>query len=94
MKSEKTVPTSTPTQPRWDEHKRMHCIVWNGKKDVEYVDHARPAITDATDILLKVTATTICGSDLHMYKKSFPGMKKGDILGAFCYIFSFHLPNC
>jgi len=59
----------------------MHCVVWNGKKDVEYVDHARPAITDTTDIILKVTATSICGSDLHLYKKTFPGMKKGDIPG-------------
>jgi len=38
-------------------------------------------ITDPRDIILKVTAASICGSDLHMYTNSQPDMQKGDILG-------------
>uniref|UniRef100_A0A914WDB8 Alcohol dehydrogenase-like C-terminal domain-containing protein n=2 Tax=Plectus sambesii TaxID=2011161 RepID=A0A914WDB8_9BILA len=73
--------TSTETQPIWDKNKTMHCLIWNGKKDIEYVEHARPCVTDPTDILLRITATTICGSDLHLFKGSMPGMQKGDIPG-------------
>jgi hypothetical protein len=33
------------------------------------------------DIILRVTSTAICGSDLHMYCNAMPGMKSGDIVG-------------
>ena len=36
-----------------------------------------PCINDPGDALVKVTATCICGSDLHMYNGYFPGMQKG-----------------
>ncbi len=32
-------------------------------------------------MILKVTATAICGSDLHLYLNALPGMKAGDLLG-------------
>ncbi len=31
--------------------------------------------------MLRVTASAICGSDLHLYRGIVPGMKEGDILG-------------
>jgi len=74
-------PTSTPTQPVCDESNTMHAIIWHGKKDVRYVDKPRPCLTDTKDILLKITATTICGSDLHLYSGGMPCMQDGDILG-------------
>jgi threonine dehydrogenase-like Zn-dependent dehydrogenase len=48
---------------------------------MQYVEHPKPQITAPTDILLKVTATTVCGSDLHLYKGTFVGMRSGDIPG-------------
>lgn len=33
------------------------------------------------DVVLRVTSTAICGSDLHLYLNSMPGMKSGDIMG-------------
>lgn len=33
------------------------------------------------DVIIRVTATGLCGSDLHLYLGSLPGMKKGDIMG-------------
>ena len=33
------------------------------------------------DVIVKVTSTAICGSDLHIYLKAMPGLKSGDILG-------------
>jgi threonine dehydrogenase-like Zn-dependent dehydrogenase len=40
-----------------------------------------PQILNARDAIVKVTATTICGSDLHLYNGFIPSMQKGDILG-------------
>lgn len=77
----KEVPTETPTQPIWHPTEKMHCLVYRGKKQIEYEEHPRPCITAPTDILLKVTATTVCGSDLHLYKGTFLGMRSGDIPG-------------
>jgi len=40
-----------------------------------------PVLAADDDILLRVTATAICGSDLHIYRGKIPDMKDGDILG-------------
>jgi len=75
------VPTSTPAQPIPHESKTMRAVIWHGKNDVKVVDNPRPCITDRRDVVIKVTATTICGSDLHMYTGSVVTMHDGDILG-------------
>jgi len=49
------------------------------KLSVEHVPD--PQILNARDAIVKITATTICGSDLHLYNGFMPTMKKGDILG-------------
>ena len=43
----------------------------------------RPVIQKPTDVILKVTSTTICGSDLHLYLNELQSgaMQKGDISG-------------
>jgi len=76
-----SVPTSTPTQPLVDESRKMKALIWHGKKDIKYVDKPRPLITDQRDIVLKITATTICGSDLHLFTGAMLDMHDGDILG-------------
>jgi len=40
-----------------------------------------PIVTDATDVVVKVTASTVCGSDLHLYHGKIPQTKTGDIIG-------------
>jgi threonine dehydrogenase-like Zn-dependent dehydrogenase len=40
-----------------------------------------PRILNPRDAIVRVTATAICGSDLHLYGGFVPGMVKGDILG-------------
>jgi threonine dehydrogenase-like Zn-dependent dehydrogenase len=52
-----------------------------GKQQVEVRDVPDPEILNARDAIVKITATTICGSDLHLYNGFMPGMQKGDILG-------------
>ncbi|KAF8671808.1 GroES-like protein [Rhizoctonia solani] len=40
-----------------------------------------PDITQPDDVIVKVTGTTICGSDLHLYHGEIVALQKGDILG-------------
>jgi len=74
-------PTTSAPQPLVDPSRPMHALIWHGKKDVQYVEKPRPLLTDATDVILRITATTICGSDLHLYTGSMLDMHDGDILG-------------
>ncbi|KAJ2924063.1 hypothetical protein H1R20_g13030, partial [Candolleomyces eurysporus] len=60
---------------------KMKALAWFGKEDVRIVDAPVPAITEPDDVIVKVTASTICGSDLHLYHGEILAMQKGDILG-------------
>jgi len=73
--------TSTPAKAKTDPSRPMHAIAWHNKRDVRYVEVPRPMLTDTTDIVLKVTATTICGSDLHLYSGSMLNVHTDEILG-------------
>jgi threonine dehydrogenase-like Zn-dependent dehydrogenase len=59
----------------------MQALTYHGAKDVRVETVADPEIIDSTDILLRVTATAICGSDLHLYRGKIPAVKSGDIFG-------------
>lgn len=59
----------------------MKAVCWYGKEDVRVKDVPDPAILNATDAIVRVTSTAICGSDLHLYGGYVPTMVKGDILG-------------
>ncbi|CAG7942035.1 unnamed protein product [Penicillium salamii] len=51
------------------------------------VETQAPKIIDPGDVILKVTGSTICGSDLHLFHEAIPELQKGDILGhEFCGI--------
>src|SRR4051812_40837770 len=59
----------------------MKALVWHGKEDVRCETVPDPKIEDPRDVIIKVTSTCICGSDLHLYDMYLPAMKPGDILG-------------
>src|SRR5262249_35988147 len=59
----------------------MKANCWYGKQDVRVVDVPDPKILNKRDAIVKITATAICGSDLHLYNGFIPTMEKGDILG-------------
>ena len=59
----------------------MKATCWMGKGSVKVQDVPDPKILNARDAIVKVTATAICGSDLHIYDGYIPTMEKGDILG-------------
>ncbi|OCH97425.1 glutathione-dependent formaldehyde dehydrogenase [Legionella jamestowniensis] len=59
----------------------MKAICWHGKKDVRVDDMPDPKIINEQDAIIQVTASAICGSDLHLYGGLMPTMESGDILG-------------
>uniref|UniRef100_A0A7I4C4Q5 Enoyl reductase (ER) domain-containing protein n=2 Tax=Physcomitrium patens TaxID=3218 RepID=A0A7I4C4Q5_PHYPA len=78
----------TPTvdvKPRQDENLTMRAVEFHAKmqtfKDMRVFERPKCSVTDPADVVLKVTTTFICGSDLHMYCGYMPGMKSGDVVG-------------
>ena len=59
----------------------MKALAWFGSQDVRIIEAPVPDITEPDDVILKVTGTTICGSDLHLYHGEIVTLQKGDILG-------------
>ena len=59
----------------------MKAVTWHGKRDVRVEDVPDPRIEEATDAIVRVTSTAICGSDLHLYEVLGPFMTEGDVLG-------------
>ncbi len=59
----------------------MKALVWHGIKNVRVESVPDPEILAPTDVILEITCTAICGSDLHLYDGYAPMMKSGDILG-------------
>jgi len=60
----------------------MKAVVWHRPKGVSVDEVDDPRIEEPTDAVIKVTATAICGSDLHLYDHGATlMMKPGDILG-------------
>ncbi len=61
----------------WD----MKALTWQGKRDVRVEEVPDPRIQEPTDAIVAITATAICGSDLHLYEVLGPYLTPGDILG-------------
>ncbi|TFY72340.1 hypothetical protein EVG20_g667 [Dentipellis fragilis] len=77
-------PTATATEPsqmKWREEGTMKALAWFGPKDVRVIESRIPDITDPDDVVIKVTGTSICGSDLHLYHGEIMALQRGDILG-------------
>ena len=64
-----------------DPVRKMRAVIYHGAKDFRVEEVPVPLVTLPHDAVVKVTATTVCGSDLHLYHGLIPGMKKGDIVG-------------
>jgi len=59
----------------------MKALCWYGKHDVRVDEVPDPKIIAPTDVIIRITASGICGSDLHLYDGYVPSMEKGDVLG-------------
>jgi len=59
----------------------MKALVYHGPGKKAFEDHARPVITAPGDAIVKISKTTICGTDLHILKGDLPSCTPGRILG-------------
>jgi threonine dehydrogenase-like Zn-dependent dehydrogenase len=59
----------------------VKALTWQGTHDVRVEEVADPKIEQATDAIIKVTSSGICGSDLHLYEVLGAFIDAGDVLG-------------
>ncbi len=59
----------------------MKALVYHGPGQKAWEEAAKPTIVDDTDAIIRVDATTICGTDLHILKGDVPAVIDGRILG-------------
>ncbi|MCY1033515.1 glutathione-dependent formaldehyde dehydrogenase [Corallococcus sp. BB11-1] len=59
----------------------MKAVVFHGIGDIRLDDVPEPKLKDPTDAVVRLTASAICGTDLHMIRGTMAGMKPGTVLG-------------
>ena len=59
----------------------MKAVVFHGVGDIRLDDVPEPTIEQPTDAIVRLTASAICGTDLHMVRGTMPGMVPGTIMG-------------
>ena len=59
----------------------MRALVYHGPGQKAWEEVPDPEITDDGDVIVRVDAATICGTDLHILKGDVPAVHKGRILG-------------
>jgi threonine dehydrogenase-like Zn-dependent dehydrogenase len=75
----------TKTRPDRSLTETMRAVTWQGKRHMEVRTVAKPVLTDPHDVILRITACTICsGSDGHIYAGEIPTMDAGLIIGHEC----------
>jgi threonine dehydrogenase-like Zn-dependent dehydrogenase len=59
----------------------MRAVTWHGRGDVRVDTVPDPTIQDPTDVVVEITSSGICGSDLHLIEVMAPFMSVGDVMG-------------
>jgi threonine dehydrogenase-like Zn-dependent dehydrogenase len=59
----------------------VNAVTWHGKRDVRVEEVPDPVIEHPTDVIVQVSSSGICGSDLHLYELMGPFLERGDVLG-------------
>jgi alcohol dehydrogenase len=73
---EQTLPHAT-----YNTESIMKALVYHGSGKYAWEDKPRPTIQEPTDAIVRVTTSTICGTDLHILKGDLPAVTDGRILG-------------
>ncbi len=64
----------------------MKALCWYGKEDVRVETVPEPQLINPRDVIVRVTLSAICGSDLHIYDGYIPKMERGDISGTSSWV--------
>ena len=62
----------------------MKAVTWHGVGDIRFGEVPDPRIEKPTDVIMRITTSAICGTDLHFVRGTMPGLEPlTDILGAY-----------
>jgi alcohol dehydrogenase len=70
-----------PKPPITENKNTMHALVFHGAGKKSWEEKPKPVILQPTDAIVRITKTTICGTDLHIMKGDVPEVTDGRILG-------------
>lgn len=70
-----------PSKPAGGSSKNMKALVYHGPGRRNWEAAPRPVILEQTDAIVRITTSTICGTDLHILKGDLPAVTDGRILG-------------
>jgi threonine dehydrogenase-like Zn-dependent dehydrogenase len=59
----------------------LKALTWHGKRDVRVENVPDPGIREPDDVIVRITSSGVCGSDLHLYEVMTPYLEQGDVLG-------------
>src|SRR5215468_7027571 len=59
----------------------MRAVVFHRVGDIRIEDVDEPKLENDDDVIVRLTSSAICGTDLHLVRGTVPGMKPGTILG-------------
>lgn len=59
----------------------MKAVTYQGKRKIQVKEVKDPTIESKQDVLVRITSTAICGSDLHIFNGEIPGMHDDYIIG-------------
>jgi alcohol dehydrogenase len=70
-----------PAPARVAAKRTMEALVYHGAGQRAWEKRPRPTLREATDAIVRITTSTICGTDLHILKGDVPSVTDGRILG-------------
>ena len=81
MRTAELEPLTTNAVTGNDSDSTMKALVYHGSGKYAWEDKPRPTIQEAGDAIVRITTSTICGTDLHILKGDLPSVAEGRILG-------------
>lgn len=54
----------------------MKALVYQGHGKKDWIEKAKPEVQKPTDVIVKITVTTICGTDLHILRRRARGHRR------------------
>jgi alcohol dehydrogenase len=68
-------------EPNGNDQPMMKALIFHGPHHMALEDHPKPMIQQMTDAIVRITTTTLCGTDLHILKGDVPNIQDGRVLG-------------
>ena len=81
IETKNTDPVFDKTSKGKEADKKMKALVYHGPGKKSWEEKPKPTIIEPSDALIKISKTTICGTDLHILKGDVPEVTDGRILG-------------